>query len=148
MRNDWFSIDVEETLMLGFVTLVATVTSVTVEEKLIFWWYVNRFMSQFFTAMKHFNIVYSDYLILWLWDTVTYCFLWLFSRFPFPNALFYTDAISDTVTLPYLILWLFFIKIWGESVIFFAIFYLVADIFSFWIIKLGFKMLISITIIE
>ena len=31
-------------------------------------------------------------------DTVTYCFLWLFSWFPFRNALFYTDAISDTVT--------------------------------------------------
>ena len=71
------------------------------------------------------------YLILWLVDTVTYCFLWLFSRFPFPNALFYTDAISDTVTLPYWILWLLFIQIWGKSAIFFAIFYLFADIFSF-----------------
>ena len=38
MRNGWFSIDVDESLMLGFVTLVATVTSVTVEERLIFFW--------------------------------------------------------------------------------------------------------------
>ena len=64
------------------------------------------------------KLMYRIYLILWLADNVTYCFLWLFSRFPFSNALFYTDAISDTVTLPYWILWLFFIQMWDESAIF------------------------------
>ena len=49
------------------------------------------------------NIQSKDYyrhnLILWLGDSVPYCFLWLFSPFPFPTALFYAVVRSDSTTM-------------------------------------------------
>ena len=47
------------------------------------------------------SVRYSAYL--WLSVSVNYCFSWLFC--PFPNALFYTVALSDSIT--YCILWQF-----------------------------------------
>ena len=43
--------------------------------------------------------LYRHNLILWLGDSVTDCFLWLFSQFPFPSAHFYTVVRSDSMTM-------------------------------------------------
>ena len=64
------------------------------------------------------HCMYTGYLILWPLDIVTYCFLWPFCQFPFPNALFYTVALSDFVTTVLVIVTIFHLNFGWKGNIF------------------------------
>ena len=59
-------------------------------------------------SVSHFEVCSGHWLpfgstgIIWFYDwgdSVTNCFLWLFSQFPFPSTPFYTVDISDSMTM-------------------------------------------------